>query len=152
MKNVALLIIVFLVNGCCGIIEPSLNVYLGGYNVHSKKVMSEDFRSIVKGVGVDIANKLGYECSSQDRVPGLIIGIEPRNKSLNTELTRCGIEWYDSDSNRFGSNQFYIHVFNQNGSEETDEIRRVRKCIEDVLNEHPSFHFEYKVQHRAKCW
>ena len=126
----------------CNTISPA-NYYIGGYHVITSEAKKDTFRDVLLNIGYRVAFELEYNVSNiNNDIPGMSISLRCiNNKHVSTP--NIELDWTVERSS------FRITIL-QYGSEETDEIKRARKVIEQILDEHKEFHWNMKLH--IKLW
>lgn len=143
---VIILILVLLFPGCVLLTKPG-KYYIGDYVVKLSEEEDKRFYKTANEIAEEIRSNLNYSQEyKSDLGHGelLIIGFSGKN---GTPTPRVSFDWQMHKGWLF-SPEFSIGILNGGVVEETEEVRRIRKCIEDILRKR-GYKWTYEVSNKA---
>lgn len=137
---IQLFVMAFLL-GCQG--ERHGVLYIGYYSINCGKMEEGRCRAGAISLFEEIAQKVFYtRVVREDDRPGLIIYLYPKKPIPDNDALRLYCSYYSN------TKRYNIGVL-KNGACETDEIRRVRRIIEEVLGRHPEYKWKFEFSDRS---
>jgi hypothetical protein len=129
------LVFAFLLTGC-SVLSPDINQ--ASYEVTTPAAKHPEFKEELNRIAKALANELDWDYCVFREIPGSTLEVDFRPKTHTGAFANLGMDWNRS-----------VGMFSISWTglpPKTPEFKRLRNCVENVLNENQTFKWRFYQQ------